>query len=152
LTDEELAAFPVRIVEPPTEEELKDGWELSDGEFRQLRDADAAERYEFFVRAAVKHQVFWILAAGNEMACAGDRAEYLPVWPHPRFAREAAARTPDWEHYAPEAIELREWELEWMPGLADQGRSISVFPVDGHTTHASLERLWEDIREATFAN
>lgn len=100
-------------------------WELGEGEFEAALAFDQAGRYDYFVHRVVAQGALWTLFHGEELAVAAD-GEYVPVFPHPRFA--SASAVSGWEGCEPERVELDEWESTWAPKLAEQGRSVLVFP------------------------
>ena len=109
----------------PRGETRERGWELPPGEAEAVLALPPDKRCDEFVRSAREWKVFWILAAGDEMAVAGEAGELVPVWPHPLYAL-ACARG-QWERFTPEAVSLREWRRTWTPALVEQGTAVLVF-------------------------
>ncbi len=55
-----------------------------------------------------------------------EGGEYVPVWPHPRFAQACAVGR--WTGAEPRAIPLADWLGKWIPGMERDGRYVVAFP------------------------
>jgi hypothetical protein len=73
----------------------------------------------------------WALASdrGWVVGADDDGREFVPVWPHPRYAEDEA--TGDWEDSTPALIDVHDWLDTWTPNLVVDKRLVGVFPVHG---------------------
>lgn len=117
-------------------------WELGDGEFEAALALDASGRYAYFARRVAAQGALWTLFRGEELVTAAD-GEYVPVWPHPRFA--AASTVDGWVGCEPERVDLDEWESTWVPLFAKQGRKAFVFP--RASDHSGCIETFEDLTQ-----
>lgn len=104
-------------------------WEMHDKEFESVTALPPAERYSYTIKRVADWETLWSLAEKGQWALSGDDKgrELVPVWPHERFARACA--TGGWGGHEPQQIELPIWMERWIPGLQQENRLISVFPV-----------------------
>jgi Protein of unknown function (DUF2750) len=96
-------------------------------------------------QAAVHGQLWGLRAAGGWVVAEDDEGDqYLPVWPHQRFAEALA--TASWEDEVPVAIDVDEWVEGWLPDLERDGLRVAVFqtPAD-EGVGVSPERLRRDL-------
>lgn len=105
-------------------------YELTDSEFNTVSMLSAEGRYDYFVEKAVAGGEVWSLQsdAGWVAMRSEDGEECLPVWPHRDFA--AQWTTEDWSDCTPTAIPLGVWMERWLPGMAQDGTSLAIFPND----------------------
>jgi len=101
---------------------------LSAEETATVLNQDAEQRYHHFLTQAVTHNEIWILK--DDEGClsleSGDEM-YIPVWPHPDYARLwAGDNFPGCE---PFAVTLKVWLDRWVPGMAEDGVAVAVFPL-----------------------
>ena len=78
----------------------------------------------------------------------GDDAgkEFMPVWPHRRYA-EACAQG-EWSGAEPTPIDLDRWLEAWLPGMIKDGVGVAVFPIpNGPAVPVRPERLRDDLLE-----
>lgn len=119
---------------------------INDKQFESVSALPASERYSHFVRQVADWQEVWSLRGDDGWVLLGDSAghEYVPVWPHARYAEAFA--TDSFAGSAPTAIPLDTWLERWLLGIAADGRSIAVFPVAscGGVT-VSTEQLRADL-------
>jgi hypothetical protein len=122
------------------------GWQVTDAEFESVLGLPGNRRYEYFVKRAASHGQLWGLRAEDGWVVAEDDEgdQYLPVWPHQRFAEALA--TASWEDAVPVAIDVDEWVKGWLPSLERDGMHVAVFqtPAD-EGVGVSPERLRRDL-------
>lgn len=104
-------------------------YRLSTKEFEAVSSLSPRERLQHFVKRVADWEEVWSLKNHEGWVLAGvpNGQEAAPFWPHPDYAR--ACRTEQWADCEPAAIELRAFIDRWIPGLARDGRAVSVFPV-----------------------
>lgn len=123
--------------------------ELQDEELAAVLSRSRLERYAHLVEQASASGEVWSLRNADGWVLAGDPEgkEYVPVWPHPKYAALCATR--GWDGAAPAPIPLGLWLDRWAPGMAGQGTGVAVFPTptDGGAAVAP-EELAADLREA----
>jgi hypothetical protein len=131
---------------PPPEAVLRDGWKLVEPEYERVVQFGAWERYAYFLDLVALWGVLWVLETEGSLAVGGpdDGPNEIAVWPHPRFARAAAA---NWEGYGPSAVPLEEWWKSWVPRLEDGGvEDALVFRLpEEESVIVSLARLRHDL-------
>lgn len=122
------------------------GWEVDDAEFESVLALPGPRRYEYFVKRAASHGQLWGLRSEDGWVVAEDDQgdQYLPVWPHQRFAEASA--TGGWNDAVPVAIDVDEWVQEWLSDLDRDGMRVAVFqtPAD-QGVGVSAERLKRDL-------
>ncbi len=88
------------------------------------------ERYEHFVSKVADWEEVWILiGADNNFLTVNSDAndiEYLPVWPHPDYAK-AYAEGLDLS-LEPKLIELTIFMERWLLGLQKDGLKVGTLP------------------------
>ncbi len=104
-------------------------WEMHDKEFETVRSLPPAERYSYTIKRVADWEVLWCLTEGGEWALSADDEgnKLIPVWPHKRFA--GACAEGEWDGYDLRPIELSTWMDRRVPGMQQEKRLISVFPV-----------------------
>ncbi len=121
-------------------------WNLNDQEFENVMNLPGPRRYEYFVKRTADWEELWTLRGEDGFVLVGDDegSEYVPVWPHRRYAEACA--TDEWAGLQPEAIALHDWLEVWIPGMTRDSRSVAVFPLPkGQGVVVSPERLKEDL-------
>lgn len=85
-------------------------------------------RYEYLVKKVADQQELWSLWEGG-WALLGDkeRGEFVPIWPHPDFAKAYASG--EWSGYVPKLIQLDDWLGKWTPGMQRDHRKVAIFPI-----------------------
>ena len=119
---------------------------INDKQFESISALPAPERYSHFVRQVADWQEVWSLRSDDGWVLLGDSdgQEYVPVWPHARYAEAFA--TDGFSGSSPTAIPLDAWLERWLPGIAADGRSIAVFPVSpSRGVTVSTEQLRADL-------
>lgn len=104
-------------------------WNLRATEREAVVQLPAPERYEYFVKRCADWEEVWGLRDDRGWMTAEDHEgrQFMPVWPHPEYARLCALDA--WTGAEPAAIEAEEWIEEWLPELEADTRLVSVFPV-----------------------
>ncbi len=121
---------------------------INDHEFAAVTKLPAQARYEHFLKQIADWEEVWSLKTAECWALLGDQQgqEMVPVWPQERYA--AACSVDDWKGSEPRSIPLAEWRKIWMPGIAQDGRLIAVFPtLDSKAAVVTAERLTADLDE-----
>lgn len=105
-------------------------YELTGDDFNLVSMLSAEGRYDYFIEKTVTGGEVWSLhsRAGWVSMRSEDDEECLPVWPHPDFAAQWAIE--DWADCTPTAIPLATWMDRWLPGMAQDGTLLAVFPND----------------------
>jgi hypothetical protein len=105
------------------------GKEVSDAEFRSVTGLNGPERYSHFVRQVADFQEVWGLREPDGWVSMGDEAgaRSIPFWPHRRYAEVFA--TAEWSDAKATSIALEDWLKQWLPGMAEEGVQVAVFPV-----------------------
>ena len=106
-------------------------YRLSDEQYRAVRALPVRKRYEHLIKRAADSGEVWALASdrGWVVGADDDGREFVPVWPHPRYAEDEA--TGDWEDSTPALIDVHDWLGTWTPNLVIDKRLVGVFPVRG---------------------
>lgn len=123
-------------------------YSLNDQEFAAVLALPAGKRYAHFIKRAADWEEVWTLKTADVYVLAGDEDghEYLPVWPHPRYA-QACARD-GWEDAEPALIVLEAWIERWLPGMLADGKRVAVFPTPtGKGVGVTPDRLVDDLTE-----
>ena len=108
----------------------------------------ADERYEHFLQKVTGWEELWGLSDqdGCVMLSTDDGEECIPVWPHPDYATEWA--TDEWAECQPFKIDLKAWMERWLPGMAEDGFLVAVFPAgDGEGVIVEPAELEQSILE-----
>lgn len=105
-------------------------YRLNDKQYEAVRRLPPPGRYAHLVKRAADYEELWALRTeeGWTLGADDDGREFLPVWPHPRYA-EACANG-GWQGSTPAAIEIHEWLESWTPDLVASSRLVGIFPVD----------------------
>jgi hypothetical protein len=121
---------------------------VNDQEFAHISALAAPHRYRYFVSQVADWEEVWSLRSPDGWVISGgdDGREYVPVWPHRRYAEACA--TGRWAGSEPTPIPLARWIEAWLPGIARDGRLVAVFPLpDGQSPCVTAERLRDDLLE-----
>ena len=102
---------------------------ISDEEFAHVIAVKAPKRVEYFVKRVADSEELWGLRDEDGWLALGDDEgnDLFPVWPAERYAAAYAAEQHAEER--PERIPLEEWLDEYLPGFAEDGVQVAVFPI-----------------------
>jgi len=122
-------------------------WIPTENEIRALIAAPAAKRYEYWIKKVADQQQVWSLwKDGWALASDTPGHEYVPVWPHMKYAELCA--TGQWAGYVPRDIALTSWLDRWISGMENDNRRVAVFPTPSDRGIAvSPRKLESDLRE-----
>ena len=100
-------------------------------EFESVCALAPQRRFEHFVKRVADWEEVWGLKNGKGwvLLATPDGEEVAPFWPHPDYAQACAVD--EWEDCAPALIGLAAFLERWVPGLARDGRFVSVFATPG---------------------
>jgi hypothetical protein len=106
-------------------------YRLNAKEFEAVQRLSVRKRYAYLVKRAADWGELWALRSSDGWVVGADEdgREFVPVWPHPRFAESQSNAA--WADASPEPIEVHRWIHEWTSELIADGRLVGVFPVDG---------------------
>lgn len=105
-------------------------YKMNDHQFNKAIGLTCAERFTYCLDKIADWGELWILVNDDEhflkLISEESQQEYVPIWPHAKLA----------EHYAIDSdtplsakkISLETFFERWIPGLAEDGYSVSVFP------------------------
>lgn len=104
-------------------------WELTDEEMATTSALSAEERYKYFIDKTLEHEEMWSLKndEGWVLGEATDEFEAIPVWPHPKFAKQCA--TGAWADHDAESISLKVFVERFVPGMMEDKRVLAIFEV-----------------------
>jgi hypothetical protein len=123
-------------------------WILLDKEIESVLQLEASKRYSYLVKHTVDQQRLWSLCRAGRWAAATDDSgkEFVPVWPHEKYA--AICAQGDWADYEPKSIDITAWIEKWLPGLQCDGRCVAVFPIpNGKGVCVDPDRMAGDLRQ-----
>jgi len=102
---------------------------ISDKEFEDVTALTGPERYSHFVRQVADFQELWGLRTPDGWVSMGNDAgaKTIPIWPHRRYAE--AFIEGQWSDAQATPIALEAWMDRWLPGVANDGVLVAVFPV-----------------------
>lgn len=97
-------------------------------QFIDMSKASPEERSEYCLQQMLEQQALWglfgekgwLLLQAEEDAC-------LPIWAHESCAK--AWVRGDFPDCQPKQISLDDWQQQWLPGMAENGTLILVFPL-----------------------
>lgn len=105
-------------------------YKLNEKQLKRVLQLGCEERYEYFLKKVTKWEEIWILVDSNKgflkICSEEDDLEYIPVWPHPDYAREYASDSD--EVLKPKSISLSEFIEKWVPGLDEDALNVGIFP------------------------
>src|SRR5690242_1564773 len=115
-------------------------WKLTQREFESVSRLPPLERFKHFVKRVADWGEVWCLRGQSGWTVMGDQdgKEYIPIWPHPKYAE--ACSNGEWEGRKPEPIQLRDWLDKWTPGLTQDQRFLTIFPTATDKGFRSEER------------
>jgi len=122
--------------------------DVSDKEFEAVFALDGGERYNHFVRHVADTEEVWSLRSeqGWVLTSDDDGIEFVPVWPHPRYAEACAVGY--WKDAQPTSISLELWIEKWTPGMIKDSRQVAVFPTpSGEGFVITPQALRDDLLE-----
>ncbi len=105
-------------------------YRLNDRQYEAVRRLPATKRYEHLVKRAADTGQLWALQSqdGWVLGADDDGREFLPVWPHPRYAEAAA--TGGWQGTTAAPIDVHDWLESWTAELVEASRLVGIFPVE----------------------
>lgn len=105
-------------------------YRLNDKQYEAVRQLPPTKRYEHLVKRAADTGQLWALQSDEGWVMGADDAgrEFIPLWPHPRYAEASA--TGGWDESTPAPINVRDWLRSWTPELVGSSRLVGIFPVD----------------------
>jgi hypothetical protein len=121
-------------------------WKLDRKELEAVPGLPAPERYAHFVKRTADWEEVWGLRddRGWVTAIDAEGRTFMPVWPHPEYARVCAAGA--WENASAASIDVDEFVERSLPSLEDQGYLVSVFPAPtGNGVAVEPGRLRHDL-------
>ncbi|MGM0766761.1 MAG: DUF2750 domain-containing protein [Pseudomonadota bacterium] len=102
---------------------------MTNDELNAVLQLDGEERYDYFLSQVGEEREIWILVNADnrflKIASDDGEIEYLPVWPGAAFAAEYAKGA---DELSPKSISLPDFFKKWVPGLANDGLDVGVFP------------------------
>ena len=116
--------------------------------FKALLEASNEDRYFHAVAKIVDLEELFALKddQGWFFAETKDGDVYFPIWCHPDFATKTAAKHA--KGYSVEAIDLELFMNVWLPGMANDGVKVSIFPnMDWESMMLDAAVVLEDIKE-----
>jgi hypothetical protein len=122
--------------------------DLDDNEVARVLALPFPARYEYFLERVAAAETLWSLAdeQGWVLLVDSGGTEWVPVWPHLRFA--AACALENWAGATPRAIPLGDWLDTWTPGMIADQRIVGVFPTpDAKAIRVDPEELEWDLKE-----
>lgn len=122
-------------------------WTPTEKEIQSLIALPAAKRYEYWIKKVADQQKVWSLwRDGWSLASDNEGREFVPVWPHPKYAELCA--TDQWTGYVPKVIDLEAWLERWILGIEKDNRWVAVFPTPSDRGIAvEPSKLGSDLRE-----
>jgi hypothetical protein len=86
------------------------------------------DRYLHFLNKAADWEQLWVLCAedGNLFTRETNEIEYLPIWPHPDYAKEIGSCLD--VALVPSEVSLGDFMEKWLSGLQSDGLKVGVFP------------------------
>lgn len=106
-------------------------YSLSEKQVENILQFNCEQRYDYFLNKVADWGELWILVNDDQLFLKlyseDDDLDYVPVWPHQRFAESYAANLD--EPLQPRKLELDTFFERWLPGLSRDGLSINIFPV-----------------------
>lgn len=103
-------------------------YQLNPEQLEDVSKLSDSKRYSYFLSKVVEHQQLWALKTSEGFIMFGgeEKKEIIPLWPHPQFAK--AVNSDEWKSCRPYEINLNDFFLKWLPGLARDRRMIGIFP------------------------
>lgn len=105
------------------------------------------KRYEYFIKKIVDFEEVWSLSneKGWVTSKASDGSLMLHFWPTKEHAKLCAIK--EWENSTPESIDLEDFVGNWLPGMLNDGVSISIFYNNIDSITLPINKIMEDIEE-----
>ncbi len=111
---------------------------LSNQEFVTITHMSPEERFEFALQRIVENQQLWGLFGDNGwLLLQAEEDACLPIWPDEHFAQ--AWEKDDFPDCKPKVISLDEWMNQWLPGMANNGTLLLMFPLSDDEEGIMLE-------------
>lgn len=116
------------------------------GELKAMQSANAAQRYEYFVKRVVDSaSVYGLWCDGWAMVASDAGTPALPLWPATEFAQFFAVD--EWAEHEPRAIGLDSLIDEVVPDAVARRLVFAIFPVDsGAGVLREPRQLADDLR------
>jgi len=107
---------------------MSGGYKLAAQEIDHLLQRDNAERFEYFVHKVADWGEVWSLKTSAGWVLFGTDGEVraAPFWPFREFAQQCAVD--EWSDASAAPIDLESFIGRWLPGLAQDGHLVAVFP------------------------
>jgi len=121
-------------------------YSLNDEQFHAVSRLPPDLRYEHLVKRAADHAEIWALQmddGGWVLGADHDGREFLPLWPHPRYAEAMA--TGGWQGAVPVSIDVHEWIDSWTAKLESDSRLVGIFPVGDHGSVITPSAFADDL-------
>ncbi len=116
--------------------------------FKSLLESSNEDRYFHSIAKIVYHEELFALKDDQGWFFAEtEKGEvYFPIWCHPDFATKVAAKNA--KGYSVETIDLESFMNAWLPGLANDGIKVSIFPnMDWESMMLDASVVLEDVQE-----
>lgn len=103
-------------------------YKISEEEFESVSALPGRERYRHFLNRVADWQEVWSLRDADGWVMLGDavKRQFIPFWPHPRYAQVLA--TDSWASAEPVEIALDVFLEKWLPDMDHDGIDPAVFP------------------------
>lgn len=104
-----------------------------------------SKKYEYFIKKIVDYEEVWSLKHELGWATLGkDNKSFFPVWAKKEYSDLCIGD--EWKEYKSEKIDIYEFVEDWIPGLKEDGISITVMWYEGKGIEVKWDALVEDIR------
>ena len=123
-------------------------YELNQMHLANVLGLSVPERYSYLVKRFADWEQCYGLRSEAGWAAAGDDNgnEFIPIWPHERFAQLCMEGY--WADCQPVVITLDEWFEKLRPYLQKKRLGLAVFPLpQGGGVTVDLERFTADLEE-----
>jgi hypothetical protein len=116
-------------------------------EVQAVLQLSGEKRYEYFIkRAADASKVWGLWNDGWAMGVTDEGKSTIPVWPAAEYAE--ACRQGDWSDYKPKSIDLHDFIDDFLPQLARDGVSVSIFDTPSEASVlVNDDELRQDLKE-----
>ena len=103
-------------------------YKLNEEQFKAVNDLPDHERYKHFVSKVADWQQVWGVRSvdGWLTPATPDHQDYLPLWPHPEYAKRIADK--HWPGHEAEEFDYDFLISEGLDILSRDGMKVAVFP------------------------